>query len=211
MNAQQEKVDRALKRKGFGGLTDPRLVQQLAFCVRDHVHLRTVLVGIKPEERTKAFDQMRPYLRFKAKPLDVYIAEAAELAANREYDQTAIDILAEKAIEQTRHEQKHGELELVCTKCTTFEIFRAAVKQDAEKAAHSAGWRSDLRKTYCPGHVPTRGTIKVNCVNEDCHALARLRCWDPQDGYTELRRLGWTIDDAAVCPTCTLRRAVVLQ
>src|SRR5882724_3285499 len=207
MNAAQQQIDRALKRKGFGGLADPRLVQQLAFCVRDHDHLRTILAGTKPEERTKAFEQMRPYLRFAAKPLDVYLAEAADLAARREYDQTAIDILAEKAIAQSQHEKVGGGLTLVCTKCTKTEIFRAAEKKEAERAAHRAGWRADVRKTYCPGHVPTRGTIKIHCVGA-CDVIARLRCWDPQDGYTELRRLGWTIDDDARCPNCTLKQTV---
>lgn len=208
MSAKAEQINRALKKRGFGGLEDPNVVQHLAFCVRDHDHFRTVLMGVVPAERVNAYEAMRPHLRFQAKPLDVYVAEAADLAARKEYDSTAIDVLAEKAIAQSRHE-KDGGLTVKCSKCTKVELFRAASVDQARKAAHTAGWRGDGKRDYCPGCVPTRGTIKLECAG--CGKRAGLRCWDPQDGYRDARRLGWLIADAALCPDCAVKATTGVQ
>jgi len=150
------KLDHELKRKGFGGLDDPRLIQQIAFCVRDHVHLRQILVTVVPEKRTQAYEAMRPYLRFEAKPLDVYIAEAADLAARKEQDQTKIDVIAEKAIARAEREwQSNGKrLILVCVKCTRQEDFPASERFIAAGDAYREGWRKDDGKVYCKTCAP---------------------------------------------------------
>lgn len=208
MAPKSEQLNRALKQQGFGGLDDPAIVQQFAFCVRDHEHFRSILLGVVPEQRTNAYEAMRPYLRFDPRPLDVYMAEAADLAARKEQDQIPLEVLATEAIRQNQHE-KDGALTLVCDTCTVHGIFRAKLRKHAEKEAHSSGWRSTGEKSYCPKHVPTRCTMKLRCSTEDCLVEQKVRCWDPQDGYASARLRGWIIGDAAYCPRCSLKQTVL--
>jgi hypothetical protein len=147
----QSSLDRALKNRGFGGLDDPAINQQLAFCVRDHEHFRAVLCGVKPEHRTMAYEAMRPYLRFEAKPLDVYMAEAADIAARKETEQTSIDVLASQAIERALKESKaKGSLLLVCARCLASGVFLAPDRGAATYDAIKQGWTRKDEELFCP-------------------------------------------------------------
>jgi hypothetical protein len=157
MRSPTEKLNHELKKRGFGGLDDPTIVQQLAVVVRDHVHFRQILMAVVPEERTNCYETMRPHLRFEAWPLDRYVAKAAELAANKELDKAAIDILAEQALARNQRDiDTLGVLALVCTRCTTEDTFKGATLHVALKAAAKAGWgkafdyRNKKTLTYCP-------------------------------------------------------------
>lgn len=152
-----------LKKAGFGGLDDPNIVQQLAFCVRDHEHLRSLLSAMPPEKRNLAYQQLRPHLRFQAKPLDVYIAELQQEAERKklpviepvsgeliEFDDyhtkpAALEVLAERAILATeRDETKTGTLLLVCRKCTREEAFPGRNKTECWRDAKLDGWRNEV-------------------------------------------------------------------
>lgn len=54
-------------------LDHPALVHQLAYLVQDHDHFGMVLRKVAPEKRTEAYEAMKPYLRFTAKPLFNYL------------------------------------------------------------------------------------------------------------------------------------------
>jgi hypothetical protein len=87
MNATQDKssINRMLVSHGLGRLEDGAgLIAQLGFMVMDHEHLRSLLVRCEPENRSAMCDSLKPYLRFTPKPLDVYIAQSAERAANQD-------------------------------------------------------------------------------------------------------------------------------
>ena len=78
-------INRMLMSHGLGRLEDGAgLISQLGFLVQDHEHLRSLLVRCEPENRSAMYDSLKPYLRFTPKPLDVYIAESAERAANQD-------------------------------------------------------------------------------------------------------------------------------
>jgi hypothetical protein len=78
-------INRMLQSHGLGRLEDGAgLMSQLGFMVQDHEHLRSLLVRCEPENRSAVYDSLKPYLRFTPKPLDVYIAESAERAANQD-------------------------------------------------------------------------------------------------------------------------------
>ena len=78
-------INRYLGKHGLATLDDPAgLVQQLAFCVRDHIHFRQILVRCEPEHRHALYEAFRPHLSFEAKPLDVYVAEAGADAEARQ-------------------------------------------------------------------------------------------------------------------------------
>jgi hypothetical protein len=215
--SERTKVDRELRKLGFGGLDDPNLNSQIAFCIRDHEHFKRQLFSVAPEKRRLAYAQLRPHLRFPAKPLDVYEAEMKEMADRQQlptlrdgevyptaYKVADINInrLAEEAIAQTLHEKDKG-LTLTCAKCTKQEVFRATLRITAERESREAGWRSDGLKSWCPEHAPTRCTMKMEC--QKCGKKEQIRCWDATDGYRAARLSGWVIEDGAECPRCSVK------
>lgn len=219
--SDRTRVDQELRKLGFGGLDDPNLIPQIAFCIRDHAQLRSQLFSVLPEKRRLAYEQLRPHLRFQAKPLDVYEAEMKEMAERMQLPQynaetgevipfKSIDQVAQEAIKQGEHE-KHGFFELVCSTCTKQGIFRAPKRKDAEKDAQSIGWRwaenNGQMKIYCPEHVPGRCKMKLSC--SECPRVDDLRAWDEQDGYRAARLSGWVIGEAATCPRCSVQRLVI--
>jgi hypothetical protein len=78
-------INRMLQSHGLGRLEDGAgLMAQLGYMVQDHEHFRSLLVRCEPENRSAMYDSLKPYLRFTPKPLDVYISESAERAANQD-------------------------------------------------------------------------------------------------------------------------------
>lgn len=211
-------VDRELRKLGFGGLDDPNLIPQIAFCIRSHEQFRSQLFSVLPERRRLAYEQLRPHLRFAAKPLDVYEAEMKEMAERMQlpsYNEKTgeiipfktIDQVAQEAISQNAHEKAGGSLELVCTACTVAQVWKAARRTEAEKQAQSDGWRwaerNGVMKTYCPKHVPARLSMLLRC--SECEKVEKVRAWDEQDGYRSARLAGWVIGDSAICPKCAVK------
>jgi hypothetical protein len=145
--SEQQKVDRALKTRGFGGLDDPKIMQQLAFLVRDHAHFRKILIVLEPKKRYECYTALSPYLRFRPKPLDDYIVEAKELAG-REHQKAAyeaqseLDLMAQDAIRRAQAiEEGKGLLKLTCRTCERSESFSGHSPEDAYSAARVEGWR----------------------------------------------------------------------
>lgn len=62
-----------LARTGLCQLNDPDLMHQLAYMVENHEHFRRVLMKVEASKRNEAYEAMRPYLRFEAKPLFSYM------------------------------------------------------------------------------------------------------------------------------------------
>ena len=148
MQAKEKRIDRALKKHGFGGTDDPTLMKQLAFLVRDHEHFRRILVTVAPEKRHDAYEALRSEIkRFVPKPLDVYLAESADLAARKEQGseyavQSDLDLLAQDAIrKQQAIAEKKGLLKLTCRMCPRSESFTGKTPDDAYSAARIDGWR----------------------------------------------------------------------
>ena len=228
---QRQKINHELKTLGFGGVNDPNLFAQIGTLYRTHESFRGLLMSTAPKERRIAYESIKPHLCFVAKPLDQYEREIHEKAEREQWDvidpdnphfpqpfkvgevesdEYKLQKLAAEAIEQSAHE-KHGGLELVCTKCTLSQIFRGARRKDAEKEARASGWRwaehNGVMKTYCPPHVPGRCTMTIAC--SECPREEKIRCWEPEDGYLKARLTGWVIGDAAKCPTCSAKAVVV--
>jgi hypothetical protein len=228
----RQKINHELKRVGFGGLDDPNTIAQIATLYRTHDSFRGLLLSTAPDQRTIAYNALRPHLCFTPKPLDVYEREIHEKAEREQWDvihqdnphfpqpfkvseietdEYKLQKLASEAIEQAAHEKDKGALHLTCTKCTVGGEFPAPTRKQATKAAHGAGWRWDERngtkRTYCPAHVPGRATMTVECFV--CEKKEKLRVWDEQDGYAMARRLGWEIGDVTKCPKCAVKLVVV--
>jgi hypothetical protein len=144
-----------LKSHGLGALEDGAgLMAQLGFLVEDHEHLRSLLVRCEPENRSAMYDSLRPYLRFAAKPLDVYIAESAEKAAREGLPTVDADgviqfrptptyaVDSETAAAQAAVDEAFAKHTLIvtCRSCTKQEAFSGVSKADAVQKARSAGW-----------------------------------------------------------------------
>jgi hypothetical protein len=172
--SERTEICNFLGRRGLATLDDPRgMVQQIGFLVRDHDHFRSLLVRCEPEERRVMYESLKPHLRFGAKPLDVYIAEAQRDAEARQLPTVdehgnfqpfkVGEIRTEDADDETLEnhvEQKIEDLEtaqkavnealakktliLVCAKCTKEESFPGAFRTDCWVAARRAGWHYQL-------------------------------------------------------------------
>lgn len=197
---RKEPIQRELRRMGFSRLEDKNLIEQMAVCVRDHEHFRAILVKVEPHKRTTAYEAFRQHLRFTAKPLDVYLTEAAQAAeAERlpvwdEKNQTVTDysnyhgsdrpfleVLAERAIKRAALEQKaKGSLTITCAKCTKQANYPALDQVGAYAAAVRSGWV--FKKIAADESWP------CNCstvIRDDCKAHER---------------------EIAVCPACPASR-----
>lgn len=157
MNLKKDPRNRHLMKHGFGKLDDPNLIHQLAYMVKDHDHFRSVLTTVEPDKRYECYTAMTPHLRFKAKALDVYIMEAAQLAGLRESNQSPLDVLASEAIQRNEQEAKiKGSLHLECSRCTTEAYFPAKNHAEATKEAAKVGWGKAMDRkdktvlTFCP-------------------------------------------------------------
>lgn len=211
------KVNHELRRLGFGGLDDPNLITSIAFFIKDHEQFKKQLFSVVPEKRRMAYAQLRPHLRFTAKPLDVYEAEMKLMAEQQQLPtwdggvypkefkvpEISLEQHAQEAIKQNLHEKERG-LTLECAKCTAVAVFKASLRKNAEKDSHQAGWRSDGTKNWCPKCVPSRCTMTLDCSK--CSTVQRIRAWDPQDGYSSARLRGWVIGDDATCPECAVKK-----
>ena len=82
LNNEAAFVKKALRK--FGLVDDfSKAIGVMGKMVRDHRHFETLITEAPPELRQEVYDSLRPHLRFAAKPLDVYIADA-KLRAERE-------------------------------------------------------------------------------------------------------------------------------
>jgi len=158
---QRREINQLLGAHGFGQLDDRGLIPQLAYCVRDHDHFRDLLKVCDPLERKNMYESLRPYLRFQAKPLDVYIAEAGAEAERRQLPRwdsasqtfsefkvpevsTTLAEHAERAIHnQDCWEKTKHSLVLTCAKCTFTQEFFGETLVAAALEARKAGWVYD--------------------------------------------------------------------
>lgn len=126
-----------------------RKLQLLAPKIRDHKDLETKLTSAPPSLRTIIYEIVKPCLKFKAHPLDKYVARAGEMAEREQLP--ILDAqgnlhdfrVAEKAIAA---ELATLELTLVCSKCTKAEKFFAVGREtnvDVVVKARAAGWIYD--------------------------------------------------------------------
>jgi len=145
-----KRMNAYLGKHGFSPLTDPNVIPQLALMISDHERFRKLLVTVEPDKRLEAYEALRPHLRFEAKPLDVYVAEAADIAA-RSQEQSPLEMLAQDAIRRNQRDlEARGVFTLVCERCTKEAHFRAKNRYQGAEDAKQLGWVKDSGKIYCP-------------------------------------------------------------
>jgi hypothetical protein len=160
LNNEAAFVKKALRK--FGLVDDfSKAIGVMGRMVRDHKHFETLITEAPPELRQELYDSLRPHLRFAAKPLDVYIADAQQRAERerlpvlgedgllhefspaRDVSTTVKD--AQEAIDRAAAKRV---LTLVCAKCTREQSF---YQMDGETAVDTiikgrkAGWIYDYK------------------------------------------------------------------
>ena len=79
--SEKRRLNKVLQAHGLPSLDAPSgLMEALGRQVVDHEHFRSLLIRCEPRERASMYTSLKPHLRFVPKPLDVYIAEAGQLA-----------------------------------------------------------------------------------------------------------------------------------
>jgi hypothetical protein len=162
------KINHLLKSKGLGDLQDRTLMLQLAMCVASHDHFRAILLKVEPEFRSQCYQALTPHLRFKAKPLDVYLMEGAILAEQMQmptFDPKTLEVLPYKpaTFDSRLHEtaaeilesvllecEMKGYLNLVCEKCTKEESIPGKTRYMAARTAAKWGWTRKDEVVRCP-------------------------------------------------------------
>jgi hypothetical protein len=76
-------INRMLQSHGLGKLDEAGMIPALGFLVQDHEHLRSLLARCEPEKRADMYNCLAANTRFPAHPLDWYMAQTAEKAANQ--------------------------------------------------------------------------------------------------------------------------------
>ena len=153
--SERAELNRFLARHGFGHLSDHGLLAQLALCVEDEATLKRVLNLCAPEERTGAYEALRPCLRFTPRPLDVLLSELAMDAEARQ-----LPIVTEggglRAFNAPELSDKLAEpfatgyMELNCHRCLKFEAIPAISRQVGAQVALDRGWTNTVGVTRCP-------------------------------------------------------------
>lgn len=173
----KRKLNHMLQSNGLGRLDAPGTMSQMGYLVRDHEHLRELLTACVPEERGNMYETLRPNLRFKAHPLDVYLSQAAQEAdakklpawdgekfiPYRDYERKATQAITKDMILAA----KGGTLKVVCAKCTVEASFVGLTVVSAAIEARKAGWVYDreAEQETCPKCASTRPTNAPNSAS----------------------------------------------
>jgi hypothetical protein len=149
-NIQDRKtINNYLGNRGLATLDNPGgLCQQLGYLVEDETHLKQILNRCAPELRRECYEAVLPHLRFKARPLDVYLSE---LGAEAEAEQLPVvneagkfraynppDIRTVQRVVEESISSWH--LTLTCKKCLREETFHGGRRADVIFKARDAGW-----------------------------------------------------------------------
>lgn len=135
-----------------------KTLMRLAPSIRDHKDLETKLTSAPPHLREIIYEAVRPFLKFKARPLDRYVISAKQMAERERlptidekgdlHEFRAIEVgLAAAVATQT--------LTLTCHKCTRQDKFFAHGNEtnvDVVMKARRDGWVYDPLSEHetCP-------------------------------------------------------------
>jgi hypothetical protein len=176
-------INHELKKNGFATLDEAGpLISQLAFCVRDDRHLRTLINACDPAERRHMYDALAPNLRFKARPFADYLIEIAQDAEARQLPVIAADgkLLEFKpaelrsaaptdeaiAAEAVNEALATEHLAVVCLICTREEVVDGLTKEDAVRQLREKGWRMGFKRNADPLAPPEAVEICPACVRK---------------------------------------------
>lgn len=165
----REKINKVLGRAGLAQLSEPMaLFDQLAMGIRTHKDFLDVLRKVEADKRPICYQSLAPRLGFKAKPLDVYVAELGQEAERMKLPiynhETAMltpfkvaeigekkPVIEQVAEQSIAAEEARMRFDLVCRKCTREQVIFADDDAAADKLAEAFGWKREVTgKALCP-------------------------------------------------------------
>jgi hypothetical protein len=186
--SEKHAINKALASHGLGTLdSGAGLLAQLGYLVDSHDEFRDILTKCEPSMRRDAYESLRPYLRFDAKPLDVYIAESADLAARKQLPTIAAD--------GTLKPYGVPEIKAGCPHCGT--VLYAG-------NPHACKPKSQDLETAQNAIAEAVAKVHLNLVCKQCTREASFPGVTRPEALASARRAGWKqIDeDAERCPVC---------
>lgn len=138
--------------RGLAGLESPLLIEQMAALVTDHWFFMGLLNEVVAEQRTAAYEAIRPHLKFKPWPLEDYISALAREASELESRMTPISVGGAKLRVVPQYEATGVVLTFTCAKCTKMARFYGETPVTAAIEARKKGWVRDLlnNNEICP-------------------------------------------------------------
>jgi len=134
-------------------------IAAIAGTIRDHAHFQRLITEAEPKFRQDFYDSVRPHLKFRAKPLDVYVADAQQMAEREQLPMLGLDgqLHPFKPAQDVNTGVKDAEaaiarglaeriLVVKCAKCTTEETFYkvgAETQVGVMMKVRRAGWVFD--------------------------------------------------------------------
>lgn len=163
-------------------LDDPvELMKQLAYLIdQDEDRFCKFLLKVEPEKRRMAYDVMSPFLRFKPKPIEDYLAQGGRMAESdrlatmtadgtlKPYKPGHIGLMERANLALTEEwslGHDGGVLRVICYKCTREQSFRADGKLQAIKQARNQGWEWVFGQRTTEGIDPTHA-VCPECVRK---------------------------------------------
>lgn len=203
---RQREVNDQLKKIGFGGLDDPELFKQMAFCIGytestlrgKHDHFRKVLLSVEPHLRTVAYESVRPHLNFTPKALDEYIIDG-----KREAEELQLSVQMPDGTFVSYRDFHGGS-----TPGPSIEDMAEA----AINAVNSPVLSVD------PLKEGGKGTLTLRCGK--CTKEVSIECADKLQGYSIAKSKGWVFtlfenrkthekQERPICSTCPAIRVTV--
>lgn len=142
-------------------------IASMSATIRDHEHFQRLITEAEPSFRQSFYDSVRPHLKFRAKPLDVYIADAQQMAEREKLptlmpDGTLREFRPASDVESVQKAMAASiasrHFVLTCSKCTKQETFYAVGLETPVAVimkARKVGWMYDpvLKNETCPNCV----------------------------------------------------------
>jgi hypothetical protein len=191
----EKQVNHMLMSHGLGKLDDPGLVPQLRFVVsrviKTHEQFRELLNRCEGSKRYAMYEALHSALPFQAKPLDVYIAELADLAERKQLPIVQPDgTLAEFKVPEISSQP-------------------AAISDRPDEALEAAYCRPAEEKLAQALVEETAAEKFLELVCRSCTRGETFAGWNKDAAIAKAREAGWRDvystarqEHAELCPVC---------
>lgn len=211
----EKQVNQMLMSHGLGKLDDPGLIPQLGFLVqmiiKTHEQFRELINRCESSKRPAMYEALRPYVRaFELKPLDVYIAELADLAERKQLPiQNPDGTLSEFKVPEIHVDRAQRPPTGLCAPTTHADEPAVLMPRSGMPLCGLSDAKTQenrLAQELCEGAVLSH-FLELTCAS--CTYYERFAGWNKQSCIDKARVEGWRAvtnkergEDAELCPAC---------
>lgn len=203
-------VNQMLMSNGLGKLDDPGLIPQLGFLVshvvRSHEQFRELVNRCEPSTRPLMYEALKPYVRaFEPRPLDVYIAELADLAERKQLPIVNADgTLSEYKVPEIQSDNWAGAPK--CPKCDGV-LYASNLPHDCRAAVLKSENTDEAHAAELVEFAAAQKFLTLTC--RSCTRFENFAGWNKDAAVAKARAAGWRAvnsvarqEEAEICPTC---------